>query len=670
MNFLYPGFLWALTALAIPLAIHLFQFRRYRTLYFPQTRFLQQVQQNTRSLRRLRHWFILLLRMLALAALVFAFARPYFPASGGAAPGQKQAFALYLDNSYSMTLSGPQGPLLNQAREQAARLISSLPRQARVRVLTNDFTPRQQRYHSPSQALRLIDQIQPSPAYRPGTAIQERIKASRPNVPQADSSQVQVFWFSDFQQQPFGALDFANSPQWRHHLIPLQPRTTEANLSIDSLWWGRPVLQPGFEQTLRIRVRNHDSNAVKDLPLKTRINGQLVGSSTLTVPALSTATATFYYTPQEMGHYRGRVQIEGESISFDNTLYFAFSTRQPTRVVSLDLQGELPLLERLYADSLFQYQSYALDNIDYGALAEAQLVLVQASQTPSSGLIEALQKRMAEGGHLWLVPSRQESSTRQWFQALNLKPAPAAFRPDTLRARTIHRQDPFYEGVFEKPPEDARLPRVYGYYPLPREKRRPLLSLSNGDPLVAYYPQGAGKVFVSAVPPEPESSAFYRHPIAVPLLLNAALFQASFPTPYLRAGRSGAFLNFPLPSQGEQAAHLETPKGELIPPQRQKAGKLKIFLPPSHLAPGQYPLRLDTALLGYAAVNGHPQESILRYRALQQRLPAQTLAPTQGGEWPQQIETNFQGEPLSSWFIGFGLLMLLMEMATLKLWRS
>jgi hypothetical protein len=153
-------------------------------------------------------------------------------------------------------------------------------------------------------------------------------------------------------------------------------------------------------------------------------------------------------------------------------------------------------------------------------------------------------------------------------------------------------------------------------------------------------------------------------------LLNAALFQASFPTPYLRAGRSGAFLHFPLPSQGEQAAHLETPQGELIPPQRQEAGKLKVFLPPSHLAPGQYPLRLDTTLLGYAAVNGHPQESILRYRALQQRLPAQTLAPTQGGEWPQQIETNFQGEPLSSWFIGFGLLMLLMEMATLKLWRS
>jgi hypothetical protein len=670
MSFLYPGFLWALTALAIPLAIHLFQFRRYRTLYFPQTQFLEQVQQNTRSLRRLRHWLVLLLRMLALAALVLAFARPYFPAAGGAAPGQKQSFVLYLDNSYSMTLSGPQGPLLNQARAQAAQLLSSLPRQAQVRVLTNDFTPRQQRYHSPTQALRLIDQIQPSPAYRSGTAIHQRIKASRPNEDLPDSSQVQVFWFSDFQRHPFGQLDFANSSQWRHHLIPLRPRTRETNLSIDSLWWGRPVLQPGFEQTLHVRVRNHDSSAVKDLPLKTRINGQLVGSATLTVPALSTATATFYYTPQKMGHYRGRVQIEGESIPFDNTLHFAFSTREPTRVVSLGLQSELPLLKQLYADSLFQYQSFALNNVDYGALAEAQLVLLHTRQSPSSGLVEALQERLAEGGHLWLVPSRRESSTRQWLKALQLKPRPAAFRPDTLRARTIHAQDPFYEGVFESPPEDARLPRVFGYYPLPREKRRPLLSLSNGDPLVAYYPQAAGKIFLSAVSPAPESSAFYRHPIAVPLLLNAALFQAAFPTPYLRAGQKSAFLSFPSPTQSEQAVHLETPKGELIPPQKQAAGKLKVFLPPSHLAPGQYPLRLDTVLLGYAAVNGHPQESILRYRKLQQGLKKQASAPTEGSEWPQQIEANFQGEPLSSWFIGIGLLLLLLEMATLKFWRS
>ncbi|MEP6647066.1 MAG: BatA domain-containing protein, partial [Saprospiraceae bacterium] len=34
MQFLYPSFLWALTALSIPIILHLFYFRRYKKVYF------------------------------------------------------------------------------------------------------------------------------------------------------------------------------------------------------------------------------------------------------------------------------------------------------------------------------------------------------------------------------------------------------------------------------------------------------------------------------------------------------------------------------------------------------------------------------------------------------------------------------------------------------------
>ncbi|MCC6723197.1 MAG: BatA domain-containing protein, partial [Saprospiraceae bacterium] len=34
MQFLYPGFLFALAALAIPIIIHLFYFRRFKKVYF------------------------------------------------------------------------------------------------------------------------------------------------------------------------------------------------------------------------------------------------------------------------------------------------------------------------------------------------------------------------------------------------------------------------------------------------------------------------------------------------------------------------------------------------------------------------------------------------------------------------------------------------------------
>ncbi|HZY40254.1 MAG TPA: BatA domain-containing protein, partial [Mucilaginibacter sp.] len=39
MHFLYPAFLFALFTLAIPLLIHLFNFRRYQKVYFSNVQF-------------------------------------------------------------------------------------------------------------------------------------------------------------------------------------------------------------------------------------------------------------------------------------------------------------------------------------------------------------------------------------------------------------------------------------------------------------------------------------------------------------------------------------------------------------------------------------------------------------------------------------------------------
>ncbi|MDO9613526.1 MAG: BatA domain-containing protein, partial [Bacteroidota bacterium] len=44
MSFLYPVFLFALLALAIPVIIHLFNFRRYKTLYFSNVTLLKLIK--------------------------------------------------------------------------------------------------------------------------------------------------------------------------------------------------------------------------------------------------------------------------------------------------------------------------------------------------------------------------------------------------------------------------------------------------------------------------------------------------------------------------------------------------------------------------------------------------------------------------------------------------
>ncbi len=68
--------MFGLVAMAIPLALHLISKREPRTVAFPAIRFLQQRYQSNRSKLQVRRWWLLALRMLALAALAVTLARP------------------------------------------------------------------------------------------------------------------------------------------------------------------------------------------------------------------------------------------------------------------------------------------------------------------------------------------------------------------------------------------------------------------------------------------------------------------------------------------------------------------------------------------------------------------------------------------------------------------
>ena len=104
MEFVHPEILWGLGALAIPIAIHLLHFRRFRRVRFSQVAFLKDVQRETKATQQIKHWWILLLRLIAFSFLVVAGAQPKWfadrEASGSGTSGH--AVSLYVDNSLSM----------------------------------------------------------------------------------------------------------------------------------------------------------------------------------------------------------------------------------------------------------------------------------------------------------------------------------------------------------------------------------------------------------------------------------------------------------------------------------------------------------------------------------------------------------------------------------------
>ncbi len=81
MTWLHPALLFGLGLVAIPVLLHFLMRQKPKKLVFPALRLVQQQRRSNAKRFRLRHLWLLLLRMAALAAIVFAIARPTLPAA-------------------------------------------------------------------------------------------------------------------------------------------------------------------------------------------------------------------------------------------------------------------------------------------------------------------------------------------------------------------------------------------------------------------------------------------------------------------------------------------------------------------------------------------------------------------------------------------------------------
>src|SRR6185436_2341014 len=122
MKFANSYFLFALFALAIPIIVHLFNFRKFKRVFFTNVRFLKEVRQDTQARNKLKHLLILACRLLAVLFLVLAFAQPYLPRDNGAVRTGDKVVSIYIDNSYSMDALGTNGTLLDDAKKDAREI--------------------------------------------------------------------------------------------------------------------------------------------------------------------------------------------------------------------------------------------------------------------------------------------------------------------------------------------------------------------------------------------------------------------------------------------------------------------------------------------------------------------------------------------------------------------
>ena len=146
MTFLQPWLLLTLPLIALPVIIHLINQQRFQSVEWAAMMFLLSAKALSRGYSRLRQWLILLLRMLAVAAVILAVSRPLSQGWLAAAGGDRSATSIVLlDRSPSMSqASGPGGESkLVTARRQVAAALETLGASRVVLIDSVSCTPQE-----------------------------------------------------------------------------------------------------------------------------------------------------------------------------------------------------------------------------------------------------------------------------------------------------------------------------------------------------------------------------------------------------------------------------------------------------------------------------------------------------------------------------------------------
>ena len=102
MSFLNPAMLFGMTALAIPIIVHLLNRRRFKKIQWAAMRFLQVSLERNQRRMKVEDWILLLLRMAIVALIALAVSRPTTDWLKSKGLSSKVTASIIIDSSASM----------------------------------------------------------------------------------------------------------------------------------------------------------------------------------------------------------------------------------------------------------------------------------------------------------------------------------------------------------------------------------------------------------------------------------------------------------------------------------------------------------------------------------------------------------------------------------------
>ena len=340
--------LTGLAGVSVPIILHLLSRARYKTVDWGAMMFLLGTDRKQRRNSRIRQWLLLALRMLLIALVSIALARPLLSKSLSVGGGQVST-VLIIDRSASMSIKENDQLRMDAAKTAAIQILSRLRRGDEVTLITAGDSSAETRPTTDLQALaRTIADLQPARGYADMAAT---LAKAAEVLERSTSVNREVYIVADRQKVSWTGVDAAWSSTWKKRLSQqtIRPRISlvpvggqeTANIAVEAFEITNPPLALNQPAEIEIRVHNFGASPVGDISLQVKEGDRSVLSNNLTLAAGAAMVVRTQTSFDKIGPHVLTASIDSAGFVLDDTrdLSLVVGDPVPALIISGDERG-------------------------------------------------------------------------------------------------------------------------------------------------------------------------------------------------------------------------------------------------------------------------------------------------------------------------------------------
>ncbi len=619
MVFLNPAILIGLLAASVPILLHFLNLRKLKKIEFSTLSFLKELQKSKIRNIKLKQWLLLVLRVLIIMFLVFAFARPTIESFNIAGSSSvKTSAVLIIDNTYSMSVIDDNGSYFNQAKKIAKDILNEFEEGDELTIITVGKPSMQ----FTSTKLTLIENELSDTELNPLTgSLEEALTMVSEILDESQNFNKEVYLFSDFQNNRLRKLDEKNengisfNENTKFYFIPFA-HDNLSNLTIDDLKTNNQIFEVNKPISFSAIVSNRGNKIANNSTLSLFINGQRVSQKSFSLSPAQQKELILETTINSSGLLDIAAGLEDDDITIDNSAYTSILIKDKIDLLILyDNLNDIFFLESALINSGNNINVTALNSINRNQvlLEEYDVVFIIGVNALSND--QKIIDHFNENGNLILMPGSNSNvvSFANFCNKLGITSpthAVGAFegKEITTSFENTALNHPVFSNLFiDQSKSVIESPEIKYYLKFPSQLReRKIISLIDGSPFL--FEKITNKTLVFNISPNLLWSDFPIKGIFAPLLNKCVSYVSSDKTD-VNNYIAGIPIDLKVADLKSSLIKLEKPNGQNEFINIDSLGNKNYYQYVDTKQTGVYKFYNNDELIDFAVVNIDPEES-------------------------------------------------------------